>query len=41
MYKNVKKSKIKEKRIIQVFHIKTAKKGGKNDVFYILSTLST
>jgi len=29
MYKNVKKSKILKKRLIQVFHIENAKKGGK------------
>jgi len=41
LYKIVKKCKILEKRLIQVFHIEIAKKGGKNDVLEILSTLST
>ena len=41
LYKIVKKCKILEKRLIQVFHIEMAKKGGKNDVLEILSTLST
>ena len=41
MYKNVKKSKILKKTLIQVIHIKNAKKGGKIDVFQKLSTLST
>ena len=41
MYKNVKKSKILKKRLIQVFHIKNAKKGGKNGLFQNFSTLST
>ena len=41
MYKNVKKSKKLQKRLILVFHIEDAKKGGKNVVFFNLSTLST
>ena len=35
LYKIVKKCKILEKRLIQVFHIEIAKKGGKNDVLEI------
>jgi len=41
MYIFVKKSKIKKNGLIQVIHIKIAKKGGKNDVFKKFSTLST
>ena len=41
MYKIVKKCKKLEIGIIQVIHIEIDEKGGKNDVFQKLSTLST
>ena len=41
MYKIVKKFKKLEIGIIQVIHIEIDEKGGKNDVFQNLSTLST
>ena len=41
MNKNVKICKKMEKGLIQVIHIEIAEKGGKNDVFQNLSTLST
>ena len=41
IHKNVKNCKKSKRLVIQVFHIKTDEKGGKSDVFLILSTLST
>ena len=41
MYKNVKNCIFLRNRLIQVIHIKNAKKGGKIGVFQKLSTLST